>query len=62
MQFKRKQKYLVPSSQMVFSKEVQASKTQFQQYGWRNVSTIFKTVMLSYFIEYLREELDVESD
>lgn len=62
MQFKRKQKYLVPSSQMVFSKEVQASKTQFQQYGWRNVSTIFKTVMLSYFIEYLREELDEEVD
>lgn len=62
MQFKRKQKYLVPSSQMVFSKEVQASKTQFQQYGWRNVSTIFKTVMLSYFIEYLREELDADTD
>lgn len=62
MQFKRKQKYLVPSSQIVFSKEVQQSKTQFQQYGWRNVSTIFKTVMLSYLIEYLREELDVETD
>jgi hypothetical protein len=62
MQFKRKQKYLVPSSQIVFSKEVQMSKTQFQQYGWRNVSTIFKTVMLSYLIEYLREELDEETD
>ena len=60
MQFKRKQKYLVPSSQMVFSKEIQASKTQFQQYGWRNVSTIFKTIMLSYLIEFLKEELDVE--
>lgn len=60
MQFKRKQKYLVPSSQMVFSKEVQASKTQFAQYGWRNVSTLFKTVMLSYLIEYLKEELDEE--
>ena len=62
MQFKRKQKYLVPSSQIVFSKEIQLSKTQFQQYGWRNVSTIFKTVMLSYLIEYLREEIDEESD
>lgn len=62
MQFKRKQKYLVPSSQMLFSKEIQQSKTQFQQYGWRNVSTIFKTVMLSYLIEYLREELDEEAD
>ena len=58
MQYKRKQKYLVPSSQMVFSKEVQASKTQFQQYGWRNVSTLFKTTMLSYLIEFLKEELD----
>ena len=62
MQFKRKQKYLVPSSQMLFSKEIQQSKTQFQQYGWRNVSTIFKTIMLSYLIEYLREELDEETD
>ena len=62
MQFKRKQKYLVPSSQMVLSKEVQASKTQFQQYGWRNVSTLFKTVMLSYLIEFLKEELDEEVD
>lgn len=62
MQFKRKQKYLVPSSQMVLSKEVQGSKTQFQQYGWRNVSTLFKTVMLSYLIEFLKEELDEEVD
>ena len=60
MQYKRKQKYLVPSSQMVFSKEVQASKTQFQQYGWRNVSTLFKTTMLSYLIEFLKEELETE--
>jgi len=62
MQFKRKQKYLVPSNQMVFSKEITPSKTQFQQYGWRNVSTIFKTIMLSYLIEYLKEELDEEVD
>ena len=62
MQFKRKQKYLVPSTQMLFSKEIQQSKTQFQQYGWRNVSTIFKSVMLSYLIEYLREQLDEETD
>jgi hypothetical protein len=62
MQFKRKQKYLVPSTQMLFSKEIQQSKTQFQQYGWRNVSTIFKSIMLSYLIEYLREELDEETD
>jgi hypothetical protein len=62
MQFKRKQKYLVPSTQIVYSKEIQQSKTQFQQYGWRNVSTIFRTIMLSYLIEYMKEELDVETD
>ena len=62
MQFKRKQKYLVPSTQMVLSKEIQQSKTQFQTYGWRNVSTIFKSTMLSYLIEYIKEELDVEKD
>ena len=40
---------------MVFLKII-PSKTQFQQYGWRNVSTIFKTIMLSYLIEYLKED------
>ena len=62
MQFKRKQKYLVPATQMVLSKEIQASKTQFQTYGWRNVSTIFKSTMLSYLIEFMKAELDQEKD
>ena len=62
MQFKRKQKYLVPSSQMVLSKEIQQAKTQFQAYGWRNVSTLFKSTMLSYLIEFVSEELDQETD
>jgi len=62
MQFKRKQKFLVPSTQIVYSKEIKQSRTQFQQYGWRNVSTIFKTIMLSYLIEFIKEELDTEVD
>jgi hypothetical protein len=62
MQFKRKQKYLVPSSQMVLSKEIQQAKTQFQAYGWRKVSTLFKSTMLSYLIEFVSEELDQETD
>jgi len=60
MQFKRKTKYLVPSAQMVLSKDIQPAKTQFSTYGWRNVSTIFKNVMLPYLIAYIREELDTE--
>lgn len=62
MQYVKKQKYLVPSSQFVFGKEVQGSKTQFQQYGWRNVSTVFKSIMLSYFIEFMKEIIDEEVD
>lgn len=62
MQFKKKQKYLVPSSQMVFTKDATANRTQFQTYGWRNVSTLFKSIMLSYLIEFLKEELDKETN
>ncbi len=30
----------------------------YQDYGWRNTGTLFKSHMLSYAIEYLKEELD----
>jgi hypothetical protein len=33
----------------------------FQEYGWKNVGTIFKNHLLSYFIEFLKEEIDVET-
>jgi hypothetical protein len=60
----RKQKYLVPKNQMLFLKEVQANKTVYQEYGWRNTGTLFKSHLLSYLIEWLKEVVDedIEED
>ena len=58
----KKQKYLVPKNQVVFLKELQANKSSFQDYGWRNVGTIFKTHLLNYLIEWLTEVIDTEED
>jgi len=57
----RKQKYLVPKNQVVFLKELQANKSSFQDYGWRNVGTIFKTHLLNYLIEWLKEVINTET-
>ena len=58
---KRKQKYLVPKDQILFLKDLGANRNVFQEYGWKNVSTIFKAHLLSYLIEFLREEIDTET-
>jgi hypothetical protein len=55
------QKYLVPKSQITFLKELGSNTNVFQDYGWKNTGTLFKNHMLSYLIEYLREEIDVET-
>jgi hypothetical protein len=58
---KRKQKYLVPKDMILFLKDLGANRNVFQQYGWKNVGTLFKGNLLSYGIEYLKEELDYET-
>lgn len=58
---KRKQKYLVPKEQIMFLKDIGANKNVYQEYGWKNAGTIFKTHMLSYGIEFISEELDHET-
>lgn len=58
---KRKQKYLVPKDQIMFLKELSANANVYQEYGWKNTGTIFKTNLLSYGIDYLTEELDHET-
>lgn len=59
---KRKQKYLVTKDQILFLKDLGANKTVYQEYGWKNTGTLFKSHMLSYGVQYLKEELDVEVD
>jgi hypothetical protein len=58
---RKKQKYLVPKSQIMFLKDLGSNANVFQEYGWKNTGTLFKAHLLSYTIEYCREELDVET-
>jgi len=59
---KRKQKYLVPKQQIVFLKDLGSNQNVFQEYGWKNTGTLFKNHLISYAIEYIREEIDQEFD
>ena len=58
---RRKQRYLVPKSQILFLKDLGANANVYQEYGWKNTGTLFKAHLLSYAIEYTKEELDVET-
>lgn len=58
---RNKQKYLVPKDQIMFLKDLAANRNVYQEYGWKNVGTIFKAHLLSYLIQFLREELDRET-
>ena len=58
---RKKQRYLVPKSQIMFLKDLGSNANVFQEYGWKNTGTLFKAHLLSYTIEYCREELDVET-
>ena len=58
---RRKHKYLVPKNQIVFLKDLGANANVYQEYGWKNTGTLFKAHLLSYAIEYTREELDQET-
>lgn len=59
---KNKQRYLVPKNQMVFLKQLGGESNGYQEYGWRNVSTIFKDSILPYFKSFLKEIIDEEVD
>jgi hypothetical protein len=58
---KKKQRYLVPKDMILFLKDLGANRNVFQQYGWKNVGTLFKGNLLSYGVEFLQEELDHET-
>jgi hypothetical protein len=59
---KKKQKYLVPKQQIMFLKDLGSNRTVYQEYGWKNTGTLFKNHLISYAIEFLREEIDQETD
>ena len=39
---RKKQRYLVPKSQIMFLKDLGANANVFQEYGWKNTGTLFK--------------------
>jgi hypothetical protein len=47
---------------MLFLKEAQANKSVFQEYGWKNTGTLFKSHLLVYLIESLKEVVDEDID
>jgi hypothetical protein len=58
---RKKQRFLVPKNQIMFLKDIGANASVYQEYGWKNTGTLFKAHLLSYCIEYTKEELDVET-
>ena len=58
---KKKQKYLIPKSQMLFLKDIGSNANVYQEYGWKNTGTLFSAHLLSYVIEYVKEELHVDT-
>ena len=58
---RKKQRYLVPKSQIMFLKDLGSNNNVFQEYGWKNTGTLFKAHLLSYAIEYCKEEIDQET-
>ena len=58
---RKKQRYLVPKNQIMFLKDLGSNNNVFQEYGWKNTGTLFKAHLLSYAIEYTKEELDQQT-
>ena len=59
---RRKQKWLVPKQQIVFLKDLGSNNNVFQEYGWKNTGNLFKSHLISYAIEFIREATDEELD
>jgi hypothetical protein len=59
---RKKQRYLVPKQQILFLKDLGSNRTVYQEYGWKNTGTLFKSHLISYAIEFIREAIDEEHD
>jgi len=56
-----RQKYLVPKDQIVFLKDIGSNQNVYQAYGWKNTGDLFRKHLLSYLIEFLKEEIDIKT-
>jgi hypothetical protein len=59
---RKKQRYLVPKQQILFLKDLGSNNTVYQEYGWKNTGTLFKSHLISYAIEFIREIINEETD
>jgi hypothetical protein len=59
---RKKQRYLVPKQQILFLKDLGSNNTVYQEYGWKNTGTLFKSHLISYAIEFIREVINEETD
>ncbi len=60
---RKKQKYFkCQKQQILFLKDLGSNKNVFQEYGWKNTGTLFKSHLISYAIEYIREVIDEDLD
>jgi len=59
---RKKQRYLVPKQQILFLKDLGSNRTVYQEYGWKNTGTLFKSHLISYAIEYIREVTNEDLD
>ena len=59
---RKKQRYLVPKQQILFLKDLGSNRTVYQEYGWKNTGTLFKSHLISYAIEFIREAIDEQLD
>ena len=59
---RKKQRYLVPKQQILFLKDLGSNRTVYQEYGWKNTGTLFKSHLISYAIEFIREAIDEKLD
>jgi len=59
---RKKQKYLVPKNQIIFLKDIGSNRSVYQEYGWKNTGTLFKTHLISYAIEFIRESIYEDTD
>lgn len=55
MILKKRQMYLIPKDEIVFLKEISATSNALNDYGWKNTGTIFKSHLLSYGVESVKE-------
>ena len=58
--YKQKQHYLIPSSQILFTKEINANTMTFKEYGWSMTEQMFNNHLIPYLINFVKEKIGEE--